>query len=396
MFMIKINEEYLVKILNEDDFGNGITRINNFVIFVPHSFCDEELLIKIIKINKRFGIGHILEIKKENSKRIKYSCSNYPLCGGCDYLHMNLEDENIKKINYIEKLFNLKLDNYYSDNIHRNKVIFQVKNNQIGFFQKETNHIIGINDCLLLNKKTLEVYNYFKNINLSNIEQVLVRESFFNQELLINVLGRFNNFDDLIKIIKPTSLYINNKLVYGKEYIIENINNLKYIITPNSFFQTNSPTMIKLYDQIKAYAIKGNKLLDLYCGTGSIGIYLSDNFKSIIGIDNIKENIINANKNKELNQITNITFKLEDASYKVNDSFDTIIVDPPRSGLSKQVIKNLINSKAKTIIYVSCNPLTLKRDLDLLNNYYKLDKLSAFNMFPRTKHIECVCVMKLH
>ncbi len=393
--MIKINEKYLVKILDEDYFGNGITRIDNFVIVVPHSFKDEDMLIKINKINKRFATSNIVEIKSKSPKRINSLCPVYDLCGGCDYLHLNSIDEKNHKTSYISDLFKIKIDNYYNVDSFRNKVIFHVQNNKIGFYEKESNKLVELNKCLLLNKRTLKIYTYLKNINLSKIKEVLVRETHYTDEVLININGELDNIDSFIKDINPTSLYLNNKLIYGKEYIIEDINGFKFIITPNSFFQINSANMVNLYNTVKDYAGTGNNLLDLYCGSGTIGIYLKDNFKNVLGIDNVLENINNANKNKELNNSSNINFKYGDAALPIANNYDAIIVDPPRSGLSNNVIKNLIKAKAKKIIYVSCNPKTLKRDLDLLE-IYKLDRLTVVNMFPRTKHIECVVLLQLN
>ena len=189
------------------------------------------------------------------------------------------------------------------------------------------------------------------------------------------------------------SIYLNNKHMYGKEYITEVINDNKYSIYPESFFQVNYGSMKELYDIVRDYSGKGDKLLDLYCGTGSIGMYLKDNFKNITGIEINKSCVDNANINKRINNIPNIKFILGDAKKALKDKYDTVIVDPPRSGLSKEVI-NVLNSIETKIVYVSCNPDTLKRDIELLNNY-ELDKLSIVNMFPKTKHIEVVAVLKV-
>ena len=153
--------------------------------------------------------------------------------------------------------------------------------------------------------------------------------------------------------------------------------------------------MTNIYNKAKEYAGSGNNLIDLYCGIGTIGLWLKDNFKNIIGIEINESSIKNANINKELNNCKNITFKLGDASIinKYINGIDTIVVDPPRAGLSKNVINTLNNSKSDKIVYISCNPKTLKRDIDKLNNY-TLKDISACSMFPRTKHIECVCLLE--
>ena len=151
--------------------------------------------------------------------------------------------------------------------------------------------------------------------------------------------------------------------------------------------------MIILYDKVKEYAGVGNKLLDLYCGTGTISIYLKDNFKEITGIEINKESILNANINKNLNNIKNIHFICGDASNIKDTNFDVVIVDPPRSGLSKKVINLLNKINSNRIIYVSCNPNTLKRDIELLNNY-NIKNIECVNMFNKTKHIEVICFLE--
>ena len=211
--------------------------------------------------------------------------------------------------------------------------------------------------------------------------------------IIINGNIKVFNYDELINKYKISSIYLNNKLIYGNAYIIEEINNIKYSIYPNAFFQVNRENMIILYDKVKEYAGVGNKLLDLYCGTGTISIYLKDNFKEITGIEINKESILNANINKNLNNIKNIHFICGDASNIKDTNFDVVIVDPPRSGLSKKVINLLNKINSNRIIYVSCNPNTLKRDIELLNNY-NIKNIECVNMFNKTKHIEVICFLE--
>ena len=150
--------------------------------------------------------------------------------------------------------------------------------------------------------------------------------------------------------------------------------------------------MIKLYDLNRKYAEKGNKLLDLYCGTGTIGIYLSDLYKEVFGIEINKDSVKNAKLNKKLNNIKNIDFICSDAS-NIKEKYDTITVDPPRIGLSKKVIEKILEIKPEKIIYTSCNPNTLKRDIKLLEDNYYVKEITPVNMFPKTEHIEVVCYL---
>lgn len=389
--MIELNKEYNVVIKDEDNKGNGITRINDFVLFVPNSFKDEELTIKVIKLSKRFGIGSLVKIIKPSSRRSDIKCKYYNECGGCSFLHMSYEEEKNKKTSEIKKIFNAEIDKVYfgKESNYRNKATFHVSNNELGYYSEDSHDLVSFDNCLLLDERINNIYNYLNKSNLDNLSSVIVRVT--DKELMI-IFDNEYDYSNLIREFKIDSIYINDKLVYGKKYITEVIDGVSYTISPDSFFQVNYESMKHLYDVIKEYSGHGNKLLDLYCGTGTIGIYLKDNFKSITGIEVNRSSINNANINKDINNLDNIKFILGDSKIASKDDYDVIIVDPPRNGLSHEVI-NYLNKTNSKIIYVSCNPITLKRDIDELNNY-KITKLSIVNMFPRTKHVETVVLME--
>ena len=392
---MKINDIYEVIINDEDDIGNGITRIDNFVVFVPYALKDEKIKTKITKVNKRFATAKIEEIINKSDRRQCVKCKSFNECGGCSFLHLSFNEEKKKKIDFINKLFNTNVKEILTNNEYnyRNKATFHVKDGRIGYYSENTNDIVEFDNCLLLDERINEVYNTLKNIDLSNIFEVIVRTS--KSSVMVIFKGDTNDFDynPLVNKVKIDSLYLNDKLLYGNAYIIEELGNIKYSIYPYAFFQVNTDNMKIMYEKVKEYAGNGNKLLDLYCGTGTIGIYLKENFKEVTGIEVNKEAILNANINKSLNNLSNINFICGDASIAKNNNYDVIVVDPPRSGLSNKVINFLNKSDAKTIVYVSCNPKTLKRDLDLLNKYNVL-KLECINMFNKTKHVECICKLE--
>lgn len=392
---MKIGDKYTVIIEDNDSNGNGIARINNFVVFVSYALKDEKIEIEITNINKRFANAKIINIIKPSKIRQKIKCSCYDKCGGCNFLHTPFDYEKKLKLNEINKLFGSNIKEIHTNNEYnyRNKATFHIKNNKIGYFSEKTNELVEINNCLLLDKRINDIYNYFKGQNLSDLDEIIIRVT--NRETMLIIDGNTlkYDYDDLIKYNNIDSIYLNDKLIYGKAYIVEEINDIKYSIYPNAFFQVNYENMILLYNKVKEYAGTGNKLLDLYCGTGTIGIYLKDNFKEITGIEINKESILNANINKSLNHINNIHFICGDASILKNDCYDVVIVDPPRSGLSSKVINLLNNLDTKKIVYVSCNPKTLKRDIELLNNYI-LKSIECVNMFNKTKHVECVCLLE--
>lgn len=391
---MKINDIYEVTINDEDDVGNGITRIDNFVVFVPYALKDEKIKVKIIKLNKRFATGKIEEIIIKSDRRECVKCKSFNECGGCSFLHLSFLEEKKKKISFINKLFNTNIKEILTNNEYnyRNKATFHVKDGKIGYYSENTNDLVEFDNCLLLDDRINKIYNTLKNMNLSDITEVVVRTS--KKNIMVIFKGEKENFsiEDLINKINIDSIYLNDKLIYGNAYIIEELSNVKYSIYPNAFFQVNTENMKIMYDKVKEYAGSGDKLLDLYCGTGTIGIYLKDNFREVTGIEVNKEAILNANINKNLNNLNDINFICGDASIAKNNNYDVIVVDPPRSGLSKKVIDFLNKSNAKTIVYVSCNPKTLKRDLDLLSKY-KIKKLECINMFNKTKHCEVITAL---
>ncbi|MBQ7790221.1 MAG: class I SAM-dependent RNA methyltransferase [Bacilli bacterium] len=390
---MKINDIYEVIIDSVDINGNGVTRINNIVTFIPNALENEKLKIKITEIEKHFAYAEILEIINSSNLRNEVKCPYYNKCGGCNFLHTSYENEINVKLSNLERLFNRKI-NYISNediNNYRNKVTLHVLEGKIGYFNNKTHDLCEIDNCLLLNPKINLKIHDLNNYDLNGIEEIMIR--CINNKIMINIKGK--NINKNIKSIECDSLYINDEFISGEKYLIDEINNLKFSIYPNSFYQVNKEVMTNIYNKAKEYAGLGNNLIDLYCGTGTIGLWLKDNFKNITGIEINNSSIKNANINKELNNAKNINFKLGDASIinKYINNIDTILVDPPRAGLSKSVINTLNNSKSNKIVYISCNPKTLKRDIDKLDNY-NIIEISACNMFPRTKHIECVCLLE--
>ena len=380
--------KYIVEIIDEDNIGNGIAKIDNKVIFIKNALKNEKIEIEIIKNNKNYMVGKIINIKEKSNKRVNPICKYYESCGGCNFLHTTFENEINIKTKYLERLFNHEIEYMHVNNElnYRNKVVLHVIKGKLGYFNDKTHEICIINHCNLLSPKINLKISELSKMNLNNINEIMIRE--IDNNIMINILGNIDNFN-----IDCDSLYINNKYIKGNEYLIDNINNFKFSIYPESFFQVNKEGMINIYNKAKLYINNGNSLLDLYCGTGTISLWMNECFKKIVGIDINESSIKNANINKKLNNIKNVEFICDDAK-NIKERFDSIIVDPPRSGLSKKVIDYLDNSKSNKIVYISCNPNTLKRDIDLLNNY-KLTKLSFTSMFPRTKHIECVCLLEL-
>ena len=387
---MKIDEEYVVTIIDEDNIGNGIAKINRHVIFIKYTLLDERVKIRITRLYKKYAIGEVISIIKKSDKRIKPICPYYKVCGGCNFLHTTYSNERNIKQKYLERKFDRKIEYIETINelYYRNKIVLHVNNGIIGLYNDKTHDVCEIDNCYLILPKMNEFISYLKTINLINVSEIMIR--CINDEIMVNL--KTIKKDKTLNNINCDSLYINNQYVKGKEYLIDEINNYKFSIYPKSFYQVNKEGMTNIYNKALEFINNNKTLLDLYCGTGTIGIWLNNKFDSITGVEINESSIKNANINKKLNKLNNIEFICSDAK-NIEGVFDTIVVDPPRNGLSKDVIKYLNESNTKEIVYISCNPNTLKRDIDMLDKY-EVKHISCADMFPRTKHCESVCILK--
>lgn len=395
----------MIEITQLDHNGRGIGKINNKIAFIENSLPGEVVDIKITKEKKNFIEGEVIKYIKLSNKRVESTCPYFNKCGGCDLLHISYEEslkfkkEKIQNIinRYLNKDININNivecdNNFY----YRNKTTFQVKEN-IGFYKNKTYDIIPIDKCLISSKLINDSIKYLKKLELKYINKIICKTS--NNQLMIIIETNKDNLNiNCIKNI-ATSIYIKNNnnytLVHGEKYIIEEVDNFKYLVSPDSFFQINIDICTKLYSKIKEYVGTNNNILDLYCGTGSISIFVSEK-NNVLGVE-INEYAINdAKENAKLNNIKNINFICGESGKIINNidfNPDVIIVDPPRSGLSRETIDNIFKSKSKKLIYVSCDPMTLVRDLNILEAEYNIIELTPFDMFPNTKHVECLCYL---
>ena len=389
----------MVEIIRFDHQGRGIGLLNNKITFIKGAIPGEIVECTITNNKKNYQEGKIVKIIKENNTRIKPICPYFNTCGGCQLMHINYDEQLKFKQEKIENIIHkytdnsikinniIKCDNMYN---YRNKATIHV-NKKIGFYKENTNEIIDIKYCYLLDNKINDILKKLQNKKLYN-DEIIIRSNGINT-LIFNKNDK-NNLSN----INSDNIILNNKILKGNNYIIENLKELKYIVSPQSFFQVNTKQTIKLYDKIKELADlnKNDNVLDLYCGTGSIGIYLSKYCNKILGVEINEQAINDANKNKELNNLTNIKFIVGDAKdviKKTNFKPNVIIVDPPRSGLFKGMIDDLHKFNANKIIYVSCEPITLARDLKELKDYYKIEQIQPVDMFPNTYHVENVVLL---
>lgn len=393
------------KIEKLDNFGRGISHINNKIVFISNALEDEVVDATTTYSNKKFDEAKVNEIIEVSRMRIKPICPYFDICGGCNLLHMNYDDQLKFKYNKVKDIIfkylkeNIKVnDVIYSNQFnYRNKASFEVKEKLCYKMRKSTN-LVDINYCYLLDKNINDIVHVLNNLNLKNINNITIRTG--EEDIMVIISG--NPTQEIIDALKEKakSIYVNDKLVYGRSNIVSKIGNYEFFVSDKSFFQVNKYNVKNLYDKVLECAeLTGNEnILDLYCGTGTIGIYLSKYAKSVIGIEVNEQAIFDANVNKNKNNIENISFICDTTSNInniVNNDFDVIIVDPPRSGLDKNTINFLINSKAKRVVYVSCDIMTLVRDLNILKQDYDIREITPVDMFPNTYHVECVCVLKL-
>ena len=376
----------------------GITKIDNKITFIPKTLPEEVVNIRITKQKKKFNEGCLTTIIEESKDRVKYICPYYDICGGCDTGHILYSKSIMYKKDMVVDIFKRYCDMdvdmdviYDDDNIYnyRNKITLRVNDGKLALVGES---LVNIDYCYLVNDNINRVIGILNGICLDGIDEGIIRGT---DEIMVIIKGNIDN-DKLIQILKDnvSSIFINGVKVFGNDYIMISVGNYRYAVYPDSFFQVNTKMISRLYDKVLEFAGRGDKLLDLYCGAGTIGIYLANNFNSVRGIEQNESAIKGANLNKGINDIKNISFSCEKAS-DINEIVeDVVVVDPPRSGLDSTTIKRILDSRIERLIYVSCNPITLARDINILKDKYNLVGMSLFDMFPNTSHAECVCLLE--
>ena len=393
-----------VKIEKLDNLGRGITYINNKICFIENSLPNEIVDIKITKDKSKYLEGKVIKYIEKSPLRIEEECPYSSICGGCNLNHMCYNDENKFKTNKVKDLItkyanndpNLVENIVYNDrNYYRNKIILHGKDKELGLYKKETNEIIPIKECLLVNPKINEIIAILNNIN-NGIEEVTIKTSNDNSKVMVSIIGNIKSTNELLNICDV--LILNNKYQTNNKVIETNIGNKKYYQSINSFFQVNNTLTKELYNEVLINVKDKNykKVLDLYCGTGTIGIYIKDYVDKVIGIDYNSSNIEDAKINVELNNLNNIEFICDKVENKIDEftDIDLVIVDPPRAGLDNKTKEYLKKINSNEIIYVSCDPMTLARDIKDLSDIYKVKYIKPFNMFPRTYHCETIAVLE--
>ena len=446
-----LGEKATIEIIDLNYLGKGVGKIDNFIVFVDGAIEGDIIETEITEKKKNFAIGKLLKIIKPPVNRIVPPCEYYSDCGGCQLMHMNYKAQlQYKKNRVISELKRaaVNIDHVLiKDTIgmkqpfnYRNKTTFSVssKNGEIiiGPYEEGSYNTVDINSCLLqsheadkvvsLFKELMEKYEiktYDKKTGKGTIRNIVIRRNKENQLMLIIVTTteKFSNRENLVNDLKDnikeiksivqninkreTNLVMGHKNItlYGPGTIEDSIGGLKFSISPETFFQVNPEQTEILYQTAINYAnLKKNDIcFDIYCGIGTISLMAAQYAKKVYGVEIVEQSIINAKENAVINNINNAEFYAGKAEeilpklYKRNITADVVIVDPPRKGCEKEVIDTINNMQAERVVYVSCNPSTLARDIKLLERGgYKLTKVQPIDQFPWTVHTECICKLE--
>lgn len=449
---IKKNQELEVTIIDNGFDGEGIAKIDNFTIFIKGAIKGERCRILIVKVNKSFAFGKLLEVMQPSEYRVNADCVTYKRCGGCSLRHVKYGETLKIKRNMVQNLINKELHNKIDVNDvigmnnpynYRNKLQYPVGKNKdgipvMGVFANRTHEIVPVESCLIQNKDAekvaKEIFKFIKENNISVYDEktrngairhivvktgvktneimciIVTNEETFSMEkqLVKNIIAKFPNIKTIIKNInnKNTNVILGDKdeVLYGDGYIYDKLGEYTFKISAKSFYQTNPTQTDVLYNKAIEFAKldKEDVLCDLYCGIGTIGIFASNKVKKVYGIEIVEEAVEAAKENAKINNVDNIEFVTGDVEKAFKELVEernikptAIIIDPPRRGLDVTTINKILELEVKKLVYVSCNPATMMRDLKMLEEKYVVKEIQPVDMFPYTSHIECVVLLEL-
>lgn len=450
--MIKKNEEYIVEVKDNGYQGEGIAKIDGMTVFIDNVIKGEKVKIKILKVLTSQAYAKTIEILEKSQNRSKSDCIPYGKCGGCNLRHMNYQETlklkksivetDLKKagINNVEVKDCIGMEEPYN---YRNKLQYPVGTSKegpvMGVFAKRSHRIIPNENCHIQNKLTQtigkdvfkfivdnrvpvydeekgtgEIRHIYLRIGIKTDEVMLVlvtnkKKITKEKELVDFITNKYSQIKTVVKNINTKSTNVilgqENEVLFGDGYITDKLLGVTFKISPMSFYQVNPIQTEKLY----TLAIEGAKLtgeetiFDLYCGIGTIGICALKKAKYLYGIETVPQAIEDAKQNAKINNIENAEFivgNVEDELPKLirekDIKPDVVFIDPPRKGCDNVAIETLLKIKAKKIVYISCNPATLARDLAKLKELYQIKEVQPVDMFPFSNHCEVVSVLELN
>ncbi len=434
------NEIYDIEITGMTEEGDGVGRVESMAVFIPYTIPGELVQAVIVKVNKTYAFGKLLSVIRPSSQRQKAECPYFYQCGGCQLWHMSMEAElsykQQKVTDCLKRLGGLSLtaeavQSPGEETRYRNKGQFPVTVDGIGFYKKNSHKVIPMTDCPIQgawNQKIISAVSawmeeakasaYDEKKDRGMIRHIYTRsgengvlvtlvtrtESIPGVPLLIEKLLKTGvQIAGILQNINPKKTNVvlgrETKVLWGEDYLLDSIGGVQFRISPLSFYQVNPKATETLYALAEEFAdLKGNEVLwDLYCGIGTIGQFMAKKTGKILGVEIVEAAVENARENAIRNGIENATYfcgKAEELAPSLVEEYgrpDVVILDPPRKGCEESLLETVAESAPKRIVYVSCKPSTLARDLRYLTEHgYRLERVVPVNMFPRSSHVECV------
>jgi 23S rRNA (uracil1939-C5)-methyltransferase len=445
---VKKNDTITLRFEDLTHEGNGVGKIDGYPLFVPYALPGEEATVKVVKVNKNFGFGKLLEVKSPSPERVEPPCDVFYKCGGCQIQHMSYNLQLSMKQQQVKNVMR-KIAHLDHVPVHptigmedpwryRNKVSIPVgeKDGELitGFYQMRSHQIIDDMDtCVVqedLNDRMVEAVRrianrvgieaYDEKSHTGVLRHIMVRSGRETKETMIVLITRTKNLPHVNELIRElTETYPNvksiihninpartnvilgdqTKVLWGQEYIYDSIGRVRFAISAKSFYQVNPTQTKQLYEKALEYAAinEDDTVIDAYCGIGTISLFLAQKAKKVYGVEVVPEAIKDAKMNAKLNGMTNVEFAVgtaEEVMPRWKDEGlkpDVIVVDPPRKGCDEGLLGAMIEMGPKRIVYVSCNPSTLARDLRILEDGgYETKEVQPVDMFPQSMHIESV------